>query len=381
MPRLLGRYGMVEDAGRKEYAARPRDLCAALVDVPRGRALQETERRRRVNEAWDGRIQADARLLPLASESVQLVVTSPPYWGLRDYGVDGQIGLERTPEEYVATMVDVFREVGRVLRPDGTVWVNVGDSYSGAPRSNNGFNERWHGKEFLSDKQGDTDKMCPRRAISLKPKDLVGIPWRVAFALQAAGWYLRCDVIWAKPNPMPESVTDRPTRAHEYIFLLAKSERYFYDAEAIKEVAVWPRGPNSPQSIASPYGQGFTRRAQVGAKRKDLRSDRESRHRTAIEGGQSLEAAPSGFRNKRSVWTVATAPYPEAHYATFPPDLIEPCILAGSRPGDMVLDPFFGSGTVGRVAEQYSRRWIGVDLGFQDLQAKRLANLQKELIL
>jgi DNA modification methylase len=239
---------------------------------------------------------------------VQCVVTSPPYWGLRDYGVEGQLGLEKTPEEYVAKMVEVFREVRRVLRDDGTLWLNLGDSYTGSGvndgRTNAGLNQG-------NAREGNLGSSRPNTKIEgLKPKDLVGIPWRVAFALQADGWYLRSDIIWAKPNPMPEGVTDRPTKSHEYIFLLSKSARYFYDAEAIAEACV----------------------------------------------------NDNTTRNKRSVWTVATAPRKGSHFATFPLELPELCIKAGTKQGDVVLDPFLGSGTVAEVARLNNRIGLGFEL-------------------
>lgn len=301
--------------------------------------------------SWDGRIRADARALPIADETVQCVVTSPPYWGLRDYGQDGQIGLEKTPQEYVETMRGVFREVWRVLKPDGVLWLNLGDCYV-----------------------AKAENQVPQTT-GLRPKNLVGIPWRVAFALQADRWWLRSDIVWAKPNPMPESVRDRPTRAHEYVFMLTKSARYFYDAEAIKDPSLYPYGPNAPDKIKikSPYGQGFSRRSakQRGhGRRHDGFNDRWD--------AMTKEEQCSLGRNKRSVWTIATRPYPEAHYATFPEELPEICIRASTRTGDIVLDPFFGSGTVGRVAERLNRRWIGIDLGYQDLQAKRLRGVQRE---
>ena len=276
------------------------------------------------------------RLREMPAGSVQTCVTSPPYWGLRDYGDEGQLGLESTPEQYVANLVEVFREVRRVLRNDGTVWLNLGDSYAGSPHwtGNTGRN-----RPTITDAaMGGTP---PERRVlagdGLKPKDLVGIPWRVAFALQADGWYLRSDIIWSKPNPMPESVTDRPTKAHEYLFLLAKRPRYYYDSDAIREDALWPDGPNAPDAIASPHGQGFT-------------------------AGRSNGIPPSAGRNKRSVWTVATQPFPGAHFAVFPPKLIEPCILAGSLPGALILDPFCGSGTTGLVALRHDRSFIGIEL-------------------
>lgn len=298
-------------------------------------------------------------LAQLADESVHCVVTSPPYWGLRDYGAEGQIGLEPRPDAFVAKMVEVFREVRRVLRNDGTLWLNLGDSYAG----NVCGGSSPQGGASARPKVDATMYAQRSTPPGLKAKDLVGIPWRVAFALQADGWYLRSDIIWSKPNPMPESVTDRPTKSHEYVFLMSKSERYFYDADAIKEKAAYPNGANSPQSIASPYGQGFTRNAaKVGDGRKDLRSDVESRHRASIPGGQSMQAEPDGRRNKRSVWTIATAPFSEAHFATFPPELPELCIKAGCPVGGTVLDPFSGAGTTALVADRLQRNAIGIEL-------------------
>lgn len=294
-------------------------------------------------------------LRSLPDASVQCVVTSPPYWGLRDYGVAGQLGLERTPDEYVARMVEVFAEVRRVLRDDGTLWLNIGDSYCNT--------DKWGGGGPNTGKQtvaagGDVPSWAVRskkEAIDgIKPKDLVGIPWRLAFGLQADGWYLRSDIIWSKPNPMPESVTDRPTKAHEYLFLLSKSARYFYDAGAIAEPCVWGV-PNSPESIKSPYSQGFTRR-----------SNNFNRGGVRIKHGEGsnerYEADENSTRNRRTVWTIATEPFPEAHFATFPTALVEPCILAGSKVGDTILDPFNGSGTTGVVALSHQRDYIGIEL-------------------
>jgi len=332
-------------------------------------------------------------LRTLEADSVHMVCTSPPYWGLRDYGTPGQLGLEATPEEYVAAMVDVFREVRRVLRPDGTVWLNLGDSYAaGGGIGGNGYNDGRANRDLRG--------RSPVTA-GLKPKDLVGIPWRVAFALQADGWYLRSDIIWSKPNPMPESVTDRPTKAHEYLFLLAKSARYFYDAAAVREAATFD----------GTRGNGNARETTP------LNGDRWATHK-------GLTAYDGSGRNLRSVWTIATAPYPGAHFATFPPRLVEPCVKAGSPEGGVcpdcgapwarvvertamviarserthsmgqtrssgtmlapptsettgwrptcdhggdpvpatVLDPFAGTGTVGLVAQSLSRRALLVDL-------------------
>lgn len=252
-------------------------------------------------------------LAELSSQSCQMAVTSPPYWGLRDYDFNGQIGAEETVEEYIEKLVLVFRELHRVLKDDGTLWLNLGDCYTSGGRT-------WRAP----------DKKNPARAMSyrpptpegLKPKDLVGVPWRVAMALQEDGWYLRSEIIWHKPNPHPESVKDRPTRAHETIFLLSKSEQYFYDYQAAKEPGVNGR-----------------------------------------------------LRNRRSVWTIATEPLQEAHFATFPTKLIEPCILAGSRMGDYVLDPFFGSGTTGVVSALLGRNFVGIELkqDYIEIARRRLA--------
>ena len=243
-----------------------------------------------------------AVLKTLPDASVRTCVTSPPYWGLRDYDVsrEAQLGAEGSPAEYVAKLVDIFEQVARVLTDDGTVWLNLGDSYTSGNRT-------WR----AADRKNPAREMNyrPPTPQGLKPKDLVGIPWRVAFALQEAGWYLRSDIIWHKPNCQPESVRDRPTQSHEYLFLLAKSLRYYYDAEAIRE--------------------------------------------SALDGGA---------RNRRTVWSIPTEPSREAHFATFPPALVEPCIQAGTAEGDMVLDPFFGSGTVGAVANQLGRPFVGIEL-------------------
>jgi site-specific DNA-methyltransferase (adenine-specific) len=276
-------------------------------------------------------------LASMPERSVDCCVTSPPYFGLRDYGVDGQIGLEPTPDEFVAKLVAVFREVRRVLRDDGTLWLNLGDSYAGSGKGGNPEDSP-HGKQRTN--RGTLVARPGNRLnnAGLRPKDLVGIPWRVAFALQADGWYLRQDIIWHKPNPMPESVRDRCTKAHEYIFLLSKSPRYFFDHEAIKE-----------DSVYANCGRPSAKKGSFAAKGEPL-------------AGQLPFRAITEKRNKRSVWTVATKPYKGAHFATYPPALIEPCILAGSREGGTVLDPFNGSGTTGEVAILNSRRYVGIEL-------------------
>lgn len=296
-------------------------------------------------------LQGDALtvLKTLPNESVNCCVTSPPYWGLRDYGVDGQLGLERTPEEYVAKMLEVFREVRRVLRDDGTLWLNLGDSYNGSGG--------WGGDETPSALAGSkqttnngSKKKIQSKVQGLKPKDLVGIPWMVAFALRADGWYLRQDIIWHKPNPMPESVTDRCTKAHEYIFLLSKSQRYFYDAAAIQEKAAGTKSGNIERKSALERGCPFD----------------------GVDGSIPWVGIN---RNRRSVWTVSTAPLPGAHFATFPPKLIEPCILAGCPKGGIVLDPFGGSGTTGMVAENNGRNSILIELNekYIDMIRRRTA--------
>lgn len=287
---------------------------------------------------WNRFDQGDAleTLQTLPNGVFNTCVTSPPYWGLRDYGEAGQIGLEETPDQYVDRLVAVFAEVRRTLRDDGTLWLNLGDSYAtgagkvGQCPGGGEQGQRWRGA-----------RTSPNRLPipGLKPKDLVGIPWRVAFALQSDGWYLRSDIIWAKPNPMPESVTDRPTKAHEYVFLMSKSARYYYDAEAIAERATCGRVLGQASDDYS-TGSG--------------RSDGGTHHSGGFVSGET--------RNKRSVWTLTTRPYSGAHFACYPPDLIKPCILAGCPEGGVVLDPFFGSGTTGQVAEGLGREWYGIEL-------------------
>lgn len=421
-------------------------------------------------------IQGDARHLPLADNSVDCVVTSPPYFGLRDYGVPGQIGLEATPDAYIAEIVQVFREVRRVLKDDGTLWLNLGDSYAGGKVGRSDTGEADLARRAAAYRTGGGASTGPREAIQRRApdgyeaKDLLMIPARVAIALQADGWYLRCDVVWNKPNVQPESVTDRPTRSHEYVFLLSKSDRYYFDRDAIKE-------PVSGTSHSR--GSGVNPKALLDA--------------FGTKQNESFSAAVRGlveFRNKRSVWTIPTRPYTEAHFATMPEALVEPCVLAGCRPtgrrcdcdaviatplgedqiedptlltgragfnrprvegqgvrpmtrreqrsyaeqlrrspfraamaaaagesafehyirtdrsgaraippqllaawreagwlqepapcrhpiepAGIVLDPFFGSGTVGQVAERLGRRWVGVDLGYHDLSKERTAQL------
>lgn len=274
-------------------------------------------------------------LRTLPDSSVHCCVTSPPYWGLRDYGCSGQMGLEQTPEAYVARMVDVFREVRRVLRDDGTLWLNLGDSYTSTAQGTINAPQPKGSRQHA-------DQWANRRPVTgLKPKDLVGIPWRVAFALQSDGWWLRQDIIWHKPNPMPESVRDRCTKSHEYIFLLAKSQRYYFDSDAAKEPAVTDIGNRNIRFGGTKYGDSG-----------------DPKH--ATRSGDIYIS--SGTRNKRSVWSITTKPFSGAHFATMPLDLAETCICIGCPPGGVVLDPFFGSGTVGLAAVRNNRRYLGIDL-------------------
>jgi DNA modification methylase len=324
-------------------------------------------------------------LATLDAESVQVCVTSPPYFGLRDYGVAGQIGVEKQWPDYVAELVAVFRAVRRVLREDGTLWLNLGDSYATGGGS--------VGTAPGGGKQGESWKMrgmmTPANRMpqpGLKPKDLMMIPARVAIALQDDGWYLRSDIVWQKPNPMPESVTDRPTKSHEYLFLLAKSERYYYDADAIRE----PLAPASVERLTQP-----TLAQQEGSHRvpgktngamkavpprksgNKARKFGDERDRPDSHLGASVPWEDDGTgRNRRSVWTIATQPFKGAHFATFPPALIEPCILAGSRRGDTVLDPFGGAGTTGLVADRLGRDAVLVELNpaYAEMARRRITD-------
>jgi len=333
----------------------------------------------------------------LPDESVHCVVTSPPYWGLRDYDAEGQIGLEPTLDEHIERLVAVFREVRRVLRKDGTVWLNYGDCYAASVNGRSAHDTKLKG----NDDRAFRDKPFSTIGGPLKPKDLCMAPHRLAIALQEDGWWVRADIVWAKPNPMPESIKDRPTKAHEYVFLLTKSARYFYDAEAIKERAEYI-GPNSPESQASPYGQGYTRRDdEVRQRKNDASPDRrkigfQDRWDTKIGkkgnangfrggsyvGGEPGKRTSTGnvanetlSRNKRSVWTIATAPFPEAHFATFPPALPEICIKAGCPIDGTVLDPFGGAGTVAVVAEYLQRDSILIEINpeYVRIAGERLA--------
>ncbi len=371
-------------------------------------------------------IRADARALPLRDWCVDCCVTSPPYFGLRDYGTarwiggdpecqhvgevmrtapagtekqasnkgsvsvssgnclcgaersDAQIGLEPTPDAFVASLVAVFREVRRVLKAEGTCWLNLGDSYAGGNQT--GRNDNGRPEKDRGWAEYDITRTKVRRIDGAKQKDLLGIPWMVAFALRADGWYLRSDIIWSKPNPMPESVTDRPTKAHEYLFLLTKSERYWYDASAIRE----PYAESTLTQFEKPYeGLGIKDYAAVGVQNpSDIKrriTDKQRGHGRRHAGfNDRWDAMPKVEQqmtgaNKRSVWNIATMPYAGAHFATMPEKLVEPCILAGCPAGGLVLDPFLGSGTVGAVAARLGRRWVGTDLSYQALAQKRTA--------
>ena len=280
----------------------------------------------------------------------QTCVTSPPYYGLRDYGHEGQIGLEETPEEYITAMVEVFRCVWDVLEDDGTLWLSIGDSYARQGGKVSEQSRHWDGRK------NDPGAMHTTRHVDnmpgYKPKDLIGIPWMLAFALRADGWYLRQDIIWHKPNPMPESVQDRCTKAHEYIFLMSRSQKYHYDHEAIKD----------------PVKQDWGTRDRTDGKYHNEGS--------GLQPHSGLEKSYE-MANKRSVWTVNTKPYAGAHFAVFPSDLIEPCILAGAPVGGIVLDPFMGSGTTAQVAQNLGRQYLGCELNpeYKALQNKRLSQL------
>ena len=315
-------------------------------------------------------IEGDCRevLKGIEPESVQTCITSPPYFGLRDYGHGDQIGLEETPEKFVDSMVQVFREVKRVLRDDGTLWLNLGDSYNGSGGAGGDYN-----KGGLKEGQ---PKYNGRNITTLKPKDLIGIPWKVAFALQSDGWYLRQDIIWHKPNPMPESVTDRCTKSHEYIFLLSKNKNYYYDNDSIREPHTWEEKKPRPSGMARNASK-YREKVKYGGGGSGLLG-----HKGSYKADGSPLNHPLG-KNKRSVWTVTTKPFKEAHFATFPEKLIEPCILAGSKNGDTVLDPFSGAGTTGLVAVENNRNYLGIELNpeYKKIADRRILSAQPYLTL
>jgi len=299
-------------------------------------------------------------LKEIPDECINCCVTSPPYYALRDYGVEGQIGLEETPEEYIQKLVEVFREVKRVLKNDGTLWVNIGDSYNGYKgNANSQYNDSAYvgGHGFHPTRKAGYGLECK----NLKQKDLIGIPWMLAFALRADGWYLRQDIIWHKPNPMPESVRDRCTKSHEYIFLLSKSPRYYFDHEAIQEDA----NPKWKDRYKSEFNKG---------KQQDI----------VYPNGRPNSVGMReyiGKRNKRDVWNIQVKAVKDAHFATFPEELIKPCILAGCEKGGVVLDPFFGSGTTGRVTAMLNRDYLGIELNpaYIEISKRRTSNVQLSL--
>lgn len=355
------------------------------------------------NHCYQGDCRDVMRDLIAAGVRVQCIVTSPPYWGLRDYGVVGQLGLEPTLREFLDKMVEVFDLCRQLLADDGTLWLNMGDSYAGsraaAGDSSSGNKGNTASKGIpagMTARRRRDDAPIPRsdvRVEGLKPKDLVGQPWRLAFALQDAGWWLRQDIVWHKPNPMPESVRDRCTKAHEYVFLMTKNDRYLCDMEAIKEPATYGATPTGvgfghgfdaePKArVRTPAGWDTSaggHRELTGRYSKRSSFARETKYSAGEHGQKAQHRADredvdySQTRNKRSVWTIATQSYSGAHFATFPEALVEPCILAGSRPGDIVFDPFMGSGTVASVAQRLGRRWLGAELNpeYIALQAER----------
>jgi DNA modification methylase len=311
-------------------------------------------------------------LKTLPDQSVHCCVTSPPYFGLRDYGHEGQIGLEQTPEQYIAAMVEVFRCVRDVLADDGTCWINIGDSYArnAGPEESKLATTHTIGTGYKRvAESGGAPKKENRPPPGLKPKDLIGIPWMLAFALRADGWYLRQDIIWHKPNPMPESVNDRCTKAHEYIFLLSKSQSYFYDRMAIAEPAIYAE---QHANKATSWGK---KKADAGVK-----ANIEQYQQIGVENNKTC--LEGGMKNKRSVWSVNVKPYKEAHFATYPPELIKPCILAGCPEGGTVLDPFGGSGTTAQVAMENNRSAILCELNpeYVELINHRLAEIQPSLL-
>jgi DNA modification methylase len=307
-----------------------------------------------MNKVYWGDCRESMRQMAKDNIKVQMCVTSPPYYGLRDYGADGQIGLEQTPHEFIDNLVEVFACVWNILADDGTLWVNLGDSYArvGGDSSNKG--RHWDNRK----NNPTTGHNRYAKDMGVKEKNLLGMPWRLAFALQDFGWYLRQDIIWHKPNPMPESVTDRCTKSHEYIFLLSKNQKYYFDSDAIKEEGVIPAGT-------------------LGAKGSEERQNQKG-----VNARPPEYKVYDGMRNKRDVWTVPVKPYSGAHFAVYPEELIQPCILAGSKVGDIVLDPFFGSGTTGQVAQNLGRKWIGCELNkdYESLQNQRLQQQGLELV-
>lgn len=345
-------------------------------------------------------------LKTLDSDSVDCCVTSPPYYGLRDYGVDGQIGLEDSPEAYIQALVDVFNEVYRVIKPQGTLWLNIGDSYWGSGSRGFDFTDKWTDASKVQAGSKGTENLSALPKLvgnkdGYKNKDLIGIPWMLAFALRNSGWYLRQDIIWAKPNPMPESVTDRCTKSHEYIFLFSKSKNYYFDYKSIQEDSIWKDDKRSGQGRIEYDGkrtegtdehaqQSFVKITDKRNKRsvwygdadyKNLAYDGQKPNTMHERRAQGLPDIEYEKRNKRDVWNIPVSPIKEAHFATFPEKLVEPCILAGCPVGGTVLDPFFGSGTTGRVATKLNRDYIGIELNpdYINIINKRTDNIQLTL--
>ena len=339
-----------------------------------------------LNRIYQGDCLATMRTWP--DRLADCVVTSPPYFGLRDYGVAGQMGLESTPVEFVAKMVEVFQEVRRILKDDGTLWLNIGDSYAGSWGAQGHFRDsttRTMSRQQITNHPKVARNTGSVKGMGIKPKELMMIPARLAMALQADGWYLRSDIIWHKPNPMPESITDRPTKSHEYLFLLSKSSRYYYDQAAIAEpvamsTAADRRVQNEDYEAGRP-DRGFPGQASRGGgplvKRSGNKARKERPGAPEDHGGKQAGSVPweGTTRNKRTVWTVSTKPFKEAHFATFPPDLIAPCILAGSRGGGVVADPFMGAGTTALVAARLGRKFIGCELNpaYIEIANRRIA--------
>ena len=328
----------------------------------------------------------------IPDESVQCCITSPPYWGLRDYGIKEQLGLENDLNEYLGKLSDIFEQVRRVLKAYGTFWLNLGDCYTSGNRSD-------RDKSLISNSSGLTNRSAgmnrPETAVGLKAKDLVGIPWRMAFLLQSKGWYLRSDIIWAKPNPMPESVKDRPTKSHEYIFLLSKSKNYYYDLEAtrnpasealIRDVFDGYEGESvKDYSQANAQNPSDTKERIIEGYRNRVKREKKRGHRRKHAGFyecwdlMTVDEQRALGSNKKSVWWVATEGYKDAHFATFPRKLIEPCVLAGTRPKDTILDSFAGSGTVAQLAKEYNRKSISIEINEKYL-SMQIEGLKQEVI-
>jgi DNA modification methylase len=326
----------------------------------------------------------------MSDNFIDCCVTSPPYYGLRDYGHKDQIGLEKTPEQYVNKLVEIFREVKRVLKKEGTLWLNLGDSYCGGSKKGDTEGEKQKTSKGATWENNDKIATLKSKLIGIKIKDLIGIPWMVAFALRADGWYLRQDIIWHKPNPMPESVTDRCTKAHEYIFLMSKSAKYYYDAEAIKTRSTFdfitqktPDGWDTGEGSHGTIHRNGREKGYKGYEHRGTGDKKLTKHSGNFDSNGNLIG--EGMANKRSVWTVNTMPYSEAHFATFPENLIIPCIKAGSPENGIVYDPFMGAGTTALVSHKLNRKFIGSEINPQyvKIAEKRIKPylMQQRLVL